>query len=441
MKYKALFILIFLGLSCSGGIDWNRVGFYCDKNRPCRTGFECIDHKCIAKKDFDIQSTFDSSSKSDINTDFQKDSGNAPAKLRVAFMCEGVPGDYGWTWTFNQAKDYLQDLGYDTTCSFAVNPADTARVVKDFVNSGYNVIVANTPNYVTSVLSVASNYPDVKFLVCGGFHTSTNVGTFYGRMYQVTWLAGMAAGTLTKTGKIGVVSTLPGPENVRQINAFALGVRKANPHADVVVTWTLSTTSPQKEQSLTQELLDKDCDVIFAHTFSSAPIVYIENSQGDPLTTKDGHTVYTIGYGTNSACKDAARTCLGAPIYNWGALLKRILKGIKDGQWDKFKNTWEQVKNSASDSVVYMGPTELANKVLGPEALSSIEQNISRLTKPEGKYLPFVGPIKDNKGKLRIAANHSATDNILLRMCWFVQGIKDLDGHAPQVPDTCIGDH
>jgi basic membrane protein A and related proteins len=40
-----------------------------------------------------------------------------------------------------------------------------------------------------------------------------------------------------------------------------------------------------------------------------------------------------------------------------------------------------------------------------------------------GHFDVFWGPVKDQSGKLRIAAGENATDEVLLGMNWFVEGV------------------
>ncbi|MFX9877891.1 BMP family ABC transporter substrate-binding protein, partial [Acinetobacter baumannii] len=83
--------------------------------------------------------------------------------------------------------------------------------------------------------------------------------------YQVYYLNGLAAGALSKTGKVGYVAAFPIPEVKRHINAFALGVRAVNPKAQVLVRWINAWYDPAKAREATEALLAQGADV-FAFT-------------------------------------------------------------------------------------------------------------------------------------------------------------------------------
>ena len=109
----------------------------------------------------------------------------------------------------------------------------------------------------------------MKFFHASGIKTGPNVSTFFGRIYQMRYLSGIVAGMQTKTGKVGYVAAFDIPEVVRGINAFTLGVRKANPDANVIVRWTKSWEDDEICAKATRSLLQGDSiDVLAMHTDS-----------------------------------------------------------------------------------------------------------------------------------------------------------------------------
>ena len=57
-------------------------------------------------------------------------------------------------------------------------------------------------------------------------------------MDECRYVAGVVAGHLTKTGKLGFVAAKPIPSVRRDVNAFCLGARSVNPKAEVQVIYT-----------------------------------------------------------------------------------------------------------------------------------------------------------------------------------------------------------
>lgn len=124
------------------------------------------------------------------------------------------------------------------------------------VDQGCNVIFSTSYGFMDFTLNVAKQHPDVYFFHCSGYKTADNMSAYFGRMYEMRYLSGIAAGLKTKSNKIGYVAAMPLPEVTRGINAFTLGVRSVNPDATVEVKWTNSWFDPTGEKQAAVELLN-----------------------------------------------------------------------------------------------------------------------------------------------------------------------------------------
>ena len=71
-----------------------------------------------------------------------------------------------------------------------------------------------------------------RFEHAGGYKSAANLATYDARYYEARWLAGWLAGRTSRSGVAGYVAGFPVPEVVQGINAFALGMRAANPKRD-----------------------------------------------------------------------------------------------------------------------------------------------------------------------------------------------------------------
>ena len=97
---------------------------------------------------------------------------------------------------------------------------------------------------------------------CGPRRTPKNVGSYFGYIDEAQYVAGIVAGHSTKTGKLGFVAAKPIPQLLRNVNAFMLGARLANPNATLQVIFTGDWSMPVKEAEATNSLVDAGVDVI-----------------------------------------------------------------------------------------------------------------------------------------------------------------------------------
>ena len=229
----------------------------------------------------------------------------------VAFVYVGPVGDLGWTYAHNQGRLYLeQSLNVETAYSELVAEGpDANRVIRDYAQKGYDIIFATSFGYMDDVIEIAAQYPDAVFEYCTGYKTAENAGIYDGRGYQGWYLAGIAAGKVTKTNVLGYIAPYPIPEVVRNMNAFTLGAQSVNPEVEVHPVWIFTWVDPVKECEAAQALLDLGCDVIAHESDSTEP---------DKLAEENG--VYSIGY--NAYMPDVApNALLTAPIWNWGVFI------------------------------------------------------------------------------------------------------------------------
>ena len=120
---------------------------------------------------------------------------------------------------------------------------------------------------------VAKDFPNVAF-VAGSEYSPTppNLAVFDNWLHQPAFLAGILAGKITKTNKIGVVAAMPINEVNRIVNAFIYGAKTANPDVKVMVVYLLGNIPPGESpwyhpataKRLAKTLIDNGVDVIFA---------------------------------------------------------------------------------------------------------------------------------------------------------------------------------
>ena len=143
--------------------------------------------------------------------------------LKVGFVYVGPVGDGGWTTAHDEGRRKMeQALPWVQTTHLDSVPegADAARAISQLAEQGYKLIFTTSFGYMDPTLEVAARYPGVTFMHCSGYKRSANVGTYFGKMEQAKYLAGMVAGRMTRSGTLGYVAPHAIPEVIRFIDAF-----------------------------------------------------------------------------------------------------------------------------------------------------------------------------------------------------------------------------
>jgi basic membrane lipoprotein Med (substrate-binding protein (PBP1-ABC) superfamily) len=120
---------------------------------------------------------------------------------------------------------------------------------------------------------VAKEFPKVAFAAGSEFlPTPPNFAVFDNWLHQPAFLAGLIAGKITKTNKIGVVAAMEINEVNRIVNAFIAGAKTSNPNVKAKVMYLLGNIPPGESpwyhpataKRLAKTVIDLGADVIFA---------------------------------------------------------------------------------------------------------------------------------------------------------------------------------
>ena len=327
-------------------------------------------------------------------------------EAKIGFIYVGPVGDFGWTYQHDQARQELEaEFGDRIETTFVESVAegpDAERVIRQLASSGHDLIFTTSFGFMDPTMKVAEQFPEVKFEHATGYKRADNVATYMARFYEGRYIAGRIAGLTTETDEIGYVASFPIPEVIRGINAAMLGARSVNPDVTINVVWVNSWYDPGKEASAAKALIDQGADIIMQHTDSPAPLQVAENAEG----------VHAVGQASDMI-EFAPNAQLTAIVDDWGPYYVERVRDLLAGEWES-TNTWEGL----AEGMVEMAPYTNMPEDVKAEA-EKTEQAIAA-----GELHPFTGPITDRAGETRIPEGETATDQQLLEMDWFVEGVE-----------------
>jgi basic membrane protein A and related proteins len=328
------------------------------------------------------------------------------APLKVAFVYVTPIEPYGWVHQHEQGRLAVEAAfkGKVKTTYVENVPEgpDAERVIRDLAQQGNQLIFTPSFGYMEPTLKVARDFPKVKFESITGYKTAPNVAVANARYYEGRYLAGIAAGRMTRTNVAGYVAGFPIPEVLQGINAFTLGMRSVNPKAQVKVVWLGTWFDPAKEREAALSLFDQNVDVISFHTASTA-VMEAAQERGK----------MAVAYHSDMR-KIAPDAQIAAVTHHWGDYYVRRVKAVLDGTW-KPGNFWGGV----AQAMVRCGD-------FGRRVPKSVQQEVIARQSDiaTGKVLPFAGPIRDNRGQLVVAKGQSLTDPQILGMNYLVEGVQ-----------------
>ncbi|ALU91340.1 BMP family ABC transporter substrate-binding protein [Herbaspirillum rubrisubalbicans] len=337
----------------------------------------------------------------------------APATdpLKVAFVYIGPVGDAGWTFAHDKGRKAVEEkFGDKVKTTFVENipesAADAERVFRQLATDGNKLIFGTTFGYMEAMLKVAKEFPDVKFEHATGFKTADNLAQYDVRTYEGAYLAGVVAGKMSKSGKLGVVASVPIPEVIRNIDSFTLGARSVNPKATTAVVWVNKWFDPGKEREAATTLIGQGVDVLMQNT-DSAAVVQTAQEKG----------VYAFGWDSDMT-SFGPKAHLAASMINWGVYYTARVQAVLDGTW-KSSTSWIGLKDNGIDLAAF-------NPELPAEVKTLVEERKKAII--DGSAPIWKGPIKDNTGKEVLGKDAVADDGFLHGIKFYVEGV---DGKVP----------
>jgi basic membrane protein A len=192
----------------------------------------------------------------------------AQGPLKVAAIYT-VPVEQQWVSRIDKALKAAAARG-EVAYVFSENVAnaDYERVMRQYAEQGHQLIVGESFAVETAARKVAKDYPKVAFLMgSSGKPQAPNFSVFDNYIHEPSYLTGMIAGGMSRSGRIGMVGGYPIPEVNRLMNAFMAGAKEVNPKASFSVSFINSWFDPPKAKEAAFAMIDQGADVMYAERF------------------------------------------------------------------------------------------------------------------------------------------------------------------------------
>jgi len=358
-----------------------------------------------------------------------------PDTLKAAFIYVGPIGDYGWSNAHDQGRLAAMEQfpWLETTYAEAVPEGDSLRYIDRYIQEGYDVVLTTSFGYMDDTITAAAKYPESIFWHCSGFIREANLGTYFSEFHQLYYLNGLMAGALTKTDKVGYVGAFPFPEVVRHIDAFALGVKAANPDAEVHVRWIYSWYDPTAATEAAEALIAEGIDAL-AFTEDSPAIVQVGQKH-----TEEGNQIYTFGH-YSPMTEFGPDSIVSGQLVDWGKIYIDMFAKIYSGAYTNENladvDYWWMLKNDAcalggdfdtpinekfvDELKAYMIDDPLLGEI---SSYDLVFKRLDQMKEETVLFDPFTGPIYDNEGDLMFAAGERASHDDLWSINWYVSNI------------------
>lgn len=331
-------------------------------------------------------------------------------KFTVAFLYPKSPEESDWIYAHELGRNYLEETFSDQMnticCVSGVKEENVADVLNEVIHKGADIVFEVAPEMMKPSLKIAVDHPDVKILNCTLNTPHKYIRTYYARMYEAKFIAGVIAGALADNNQIAYIADYPIYGMIANINAFALGASFTNPRARIYLEW-----STKKDYDRNRFLVENDISVV---------------SDQDMITPNAANRQF----GLYRIEKDRTLN-LAMPLWNWGIFYEKMIQSILAGSYQTEGNSQERALNywwGMSAGVIDM---ICSNNV--PGGVRRLADHLKSDIR-KGDMVPFYGEIYSQDGELRNKSNVAMKPEDIMEMDWLVANVI---GNIPSM-DTLI---
>jgi basic membrane protein A and related proteins len=150
--------------------------------------------------------------------------------MRVGLITPGSIGDASWNSAAYQGLQRIHDsLGLQISHIEARTPSEQTEALRTYAAEGFDLVFANGFEFQDPAERVSSDHPKTIFVVTSGRRTRGNVVPLIFRLEEASYLAGMVAGGLTRSNKIGFIGGIELPPIKAAYQGWFNGAKAVNP--------------------------------------------------------------------------------------------------------------------------------------------------------------------------------------------------------------------
>ena len=249
---------------------------------------------------------------------------NAAAKFQVALLSPGPVSDDGWNALAYEGLLAIRDqLGAHVAQVQTSTPAEFEEGFRDFARRGYQLVFGHGFEFQDAAAAVAPEFPDTFFITTSGNTVRKNVAPLRFMLEEATYLEGMLAALVSKTGKAGAVGGMEIPSVKSTILAFEAGAKSVRPDFQVVTSYVGNWEDVGAAKEAALALVRQGADFLF-HNADAAGLGVFQAARSSQV----------LAFGSNKNQNEIApEVILASAVIDIPGAFVRVAKEIQDGQF------------------------------------------------------------------------------------------------------------
>jgi basic membrane protein A and related proteins len=243
--------------------------------------------------------------------------------FRVALLTPGPVSDQSWnSGAYRGLLEIRDSLGAQISNIETKTPAEFDENFRQYGSQGYDLVFGHGFEFQDAARRVAPEFPHTVFVTTSGSTAGPNLAGLTFGFDDASYLAGVLAGSVTRTNTIGVIGGTELPPVVASFRAFERGARETNPKIRIVSSYVgnWDDVSAGKEQAIAQ--YSRGVDVIFQNADAAGLGVF--------QAARERRSVFVIGSNSDQNAV-APEITLGSVVIDLPLAFLAVAREVKAG--------------------------------------------------------------------------------------------------------------
>ncbi|HET8649704.1 MAG TPA: BMP family protein [Gemmatimonadales bacterium] len=243
--------------------------------------------------------------------------------LRVGLITPGSVTDVAWnSGAYRGLQEIHDSLGLPISHVEARTPAEQEEALRNYAAQGYRLVFAHGFEFQDPAERVSADYPNAIFIITSGQRARGNVVPLIFDLGQASYLAGMVAGGMTRSGVIGFIGGVELPPVREGYEAWMAGAKAVRPSVQSRVTYLNNWDDPAAGKEAALALIRVGADMLH-HNADAAGIGVFQAAKESP-------GVYVFGSNADQSSLAPDRV-LGSAVIDLPLAMLQVARAVKDG--------------------------------------------------------------------------------------------------------------
>jgi basic membrane lipoprotein Med (substrate-binding protein (PBP1-ABC) superfamily) len=251
--------------------------------------------------------------------------GSTTTRFRVALLTPGPISDQSWNGGAYQGLMRIKDsLGASVSHIQTKTPAEFEEQFRQYGAQGYDLVFGHGFEFQDAAKRVGPDFPKTVYITTSSSTSGRNVAGIEFAFADASYLAGIIAGTMTKTNVLGVIGGTELPPVKESFAAFERGARAVNPRVTVLSSYigNWDDVSAGKEQALAQ--IGRGADIVFQNADAAGLGVF--------QAARETRKALVVGSNSNQNMV-APEVTIGSVVIDLPHAFLTVAREVKEGRF------------------------------------------------------------------------------------------------------------